>query len=102
MATHGTVDAFDSSKEQWSSYTERLEFYFTANGITDAAKKRAILLCNCGPATFTLLKKLIQPSKPGEKSYDEITDARLTKTLQPYTFGCHAAFLLQHQDQSTS
>ena len=45
-------------KESWSTYTERLGYYFEANGVTDASKQRSILLSVCGPATFKLMKSL--------------------------------------------
>ena len=64
MATplHGSIGSFDSSQEDWLSYTERLQQYFTANDIKNdegsAAKKRAILLSVCGAETFCLIKKV--------------------------------------------
>ena len=74
MALHGTMTAFKpGGKETWSTYTERLTFYFSANKVTDAAQKRAILLSVCGPATFQLAKNLCEdPSKLPTLSYDEI------------------------------
>ena len=57
-AVHGSLAAFDSTTEEWTEYIERLEFYFAANGITDAAKQRAVLLSCCGPLTFRLLRSL--------------------------------------------
>jgi len=51
-AVHGTLATFDSATEEWTEYIKCLEFYFTANGITDAAKQRAVLLSCCGPSTF--------------------------------------------------
>ena len=44
MAVHGALAAFKPQEEDWSEYTERLTFYFAANGITTDAKKRAVLL----------------------------------------------------------
>ncbi len=43
-ALHGTVGEYDSKLEQWTSYTERLEFYFAANDVSSPEKQRAILL----------------------------------------------------------
>ena len=34
MATHGSVSAFDRSEEDWTSYIERLNFYFAANDVS--------------------------------------------------------------------
>ncbi len=72
MATHGRVSAFDPKLEDWSSYTERLQYYFAANEITNATKKRAILITACSPYTFQLLRSLVQPQTPSELSYDEL------------------------------
>ena len=32
MAMHGSVGEFDPAKEDWSTYSARLGFYFQANG----------------------------------------------------------------------
>ena len=54
MAMHGSISEYTEpgGKEAWSTYTERLGYYFDANGVKDAGKKRSILLAVCGPATF--------------------------------------------------
>ena len=51
LFVHRTVPVFDTTQEEWIEYTERLENYFLANDITDAAKKKAILLNAVGPST---------------------------------------------------
>ena len=43
-AVFGQIAEFDKSKEEWPLYAERLEQYFTANGVDNADRKRAILL----------------------------------------------------------
>ena len=60
MARHGSIGEFDTDKEDWTSYTERLQQYFTANEVTDAAKQRAVLLSICGPATYQLIRNLVE------------------------------------------
>ena len=72
MATKHGIGEFDSTREDWTSYTERLAQYFVANDITDARKKRAILLSACGPSTYQLIRNLASPTKPAEKSYDDL------------------------------
>ena len=73
MATrHGSIGEFDPSVEEWKSYTERLEQYFVANDVENAEKRRAILLSVCGPSTYQLVRNLVAPSKPTEKSFEEI------------------------------
>ena len=43
MATHGNISEFNAEAEDWKSYTERLQQYFTANDVDSAEKQRAIL-----------------------------------------------------------
>ena len=43
MATHSNMSSLDPEKKQWTSYAERLDFYFEANNVTSAENKRAIL-----------------------------------------------------------
>lgn len=79
MSTVGTVGPFHSQTQSWEEYTEVLEFFFMANDIEDLEKRRAVLLSCCGPATYSLLRSLVSPAKPGEKSY-----AELVKTLRDH------------------
>ena len=37
-ATFGKVEEFDSKKEEWPQYVERLQHFFVANDIVDAEK----------------------------------------------------------------
>ena len=71
MATLGKVDEFDANKEEWSQYEERLSHFFLANGIDDAEKK-AVLLPVISAVTYKVLRNLLAPAKPGEKTYDEL------------------------------
>ena len=73
MATFGKIEEFDSANEDWPQYEERLSHYFVANGIENAEKKRAVLLTVVGATTYKLLRSLVAPSKPGEKSYEQLT-----------------------------
>ena len=75
MATfHGTVGEYDSEREQWPAYDERLEFYFAANDVNSPEKQRAVLLSSCGPSTFQLIRNLVAPDKPSSKSFAELVD----------------------------
>ena len=53
-------------------YAERLGHLFVANGTTGADKKRAILLSEIGDDTYKLLSSLLAPTKPGEKSFNDL------------------------------
>ena len=63
---------FDQSKETWVAYAERMEQYFTANDIADPAKQRAVLLSACGATTYQLIRNLVAPGKPADKSFAEV------------------------------
>ena len=68
----GRIEEFVEGKE-WTQYVESLQYYFAANEIEDATKKRAIFLTVIGPTA--LLHSLVAPEKPGDKSYDELKAA---------------------------
>ena len=72
MASHGTLSDFDSEREDWTSYTERLEQYFEANDVVSAVKQRTILLSICGASTYQLIRDLVAPTKPISKSFAEL------------------------------
>ena len=72
MATHGTIGEYNHSNEDWVSYCERLEHYFAANDVNDADKQRAILLSVCGATTYQLIRNLVAPAKPVDKSFREL------------------------------
>lgn len=73
MTSFGRIDEFLPARGDWSIYAERLVYYFKANSITDANKKKALLLLVCG--TFSLLKELITPDSLQGKTFDELTQA---------------------------
>ena len=72
MTSHGRLPEFSGSATEWDVFAEQLSFYFTANGITDAGKQRAILLSACGTTTYKLLKTLVAPAELTSKSFAEL------------------------------
>ncbi len=70
----GTVGQYEHNIEGWEQYTERIGHFFAANGITDTGRQRSILLSEVGPATYALISSLVSPSKPGEKTFNELVD----------------------------
>ena len=72
MATHGSLSNFDASKEDWTSYTDRMKHYFIANDVVDGDKKRSILLSACGASTLKLIQNLVGKDKLNTTSFDEI------------------------------
>ena len=75
MATHGSIDEFRNAQEDWHSYVERLQQYFVANDVKTTDKQRAVLLSCVGGATYQLIRNLLAPDKPTDKSFAEIVEA---------------------------
>ena len=74
VALYGQVSTFDPETDDWTQYVERLNYYFVANGIDDVTKKRAILLSVVGASTYRLIRNLVAPGKPDEKTYKQLVD----------------------------
>ena len=74
MATgrHGKLGEFNAGVDDVEDYKERLVLYCAANGLEDADKQKAVFLTCVGTATYTLLKNLVRPEKPQDKSLDEL------------------------------
>ena len=73
MAFHGAIGQFDRDVDEWDSYCERFRLYATANDITAAEKLRAVFLSVCGAPTYELIRSLVAPNKPTEKTLEELT-----------------------------
>ncbi|KAK2702837.1 hypothetical protein QYM36_018568 [Artemia franciscana] len=71
-----TVNEFDENSD-FADYVDQLEQYFNANDNTREEKKRAVLLTSYGAQTYALIKNLLGPEKPSEKSFAKI--ARIVK-----------------------
>jgi len=66
------MKAFNAQVDDWSIYVERLQHYFIANDVTDAGKKRSILLTVCGTPTYKLLRSLVKDGNLDTTSYDDL------------------------------
>ena len=73
MALIGKIEEYDE-KDTWVEYMECLEQYFVANEITDNGKKRAVLLSVCGAKMYKLIRNLVNPRKPTDKSFSELVN----------------------------
>ena len=72
----GKLGEFCREVEGWQNYVERLKFLFQANGITDGAKKRVILLSSYNLFwPHSLFWGLCTPDKPADKSFNELVDS---------------------------
>ena len=75
MATISRIEESRDDKEDWNQYAERLEHFFTANGITSDEKKQAVFLTIIGAKAYKQLRSLIAPAKPGEKDFTVLAEA---------------------------
>ena len=72
MATHGNIGEFSADSETWVSHIERLQQYFIANNIKGEEKQRAVVLSICSASTYQLIRSVVSPVKPTEKSFEQI------------------------------
>lgn len=71
MARIGRLDEYEPEHESWSAYVERVELFMIANDVDDT-KQVATLLTAMGASTYRLLRDLVQPLKPKDKTFSEI------------------------------
>ncbi|XP_064465302.1 uncharacterized protein K02A2.6-like [Ornithodoros turicata] len=73
MPTFGRIEPFEGGGDEWPSYVERLQAFFEANDVGND-KKRAIFFSSCGQKTYSLLRDLLKPAAPQDKSLDEVLE----------------------------
>lgn len=71
--------AFNSAKEQWTAYAERLNYYFIANGVKEDVQNRATLLSVCGPDTYKTIRSIIDT-----ETLEKTSCENLIKMLQAH------------------
>ena len=81
MTSCGHIDEFRAEDESIEAYLERIDIYFRANKISDK-KKVSIFLSMLGGKTYSVLRDLLAPAKPREKSFDDLA-RELKKHFQP-------------------
>ena len=77
-AVIGQLPEFDSQKDSITAYVGRVKLFIQANGIEDE-RKVAVLLSVIGGRTYDLLRNLLSPTDPKDKTFDE-----LVKTLSDH------------------
>ena len=73
QANFGRLNEYDASISEWKDYIEQLEQFFLANDVDDGGKKRAILLSS-GSKTYSLIRNLVAPDRPSDKSFDQLVE----------------------------
>ncbi len=81
-ALYGHIGEYVEGQDEWRQYAERIQHYFAANGVTEVEKKQAIFLSVIGARSYKLLSSLVAPTKPGDKTYDQLVSA-LTNHYSP-------------------
>ena len=97
MATLGSVEPFDLSTGEWASYASRMDQYMKANKI-DAALQPATMLTIIGGASFDLLRDLLAPDDPADKSYAQLKTT-LTDHLSPKPLVIGERYRFYQRDQ---
>lgn len=69
----GNVPEFNSGKDDWSVYSERLEQFFEINDIPEE-KRNAFLISSVGADTYKTIRDLCHPQLPKDKTFDELCD----------------------------
>ena len=73
----GSLSTFDPAQESISAYVERVQVFFAANDVKEE-KRVAVFSSVVGAPTFSLLRNLLAPEKPTEKSLKDLTTALIT------------------------
>lgn len=97
-------DKFDESSERWDSFIDRFIAYMDVQNIPNE-KRGKVLILSISPRLFTLLKSLLAPVSPAEKSFDELKEVLCTHlNPKPLIIPSRHAFLnrKQHEGESVS
>lgn len=101
-ATIGHIDAFDENVEQWTTSIKRFGHFVRANDISDE-KQVAVFLSVMGSMTYSLLRSLIAPEKPGNKTFDGIVEVLQTHFSQkPLVIDKRFRFHKRNQEEGES
>ena len=73
-AVIGQVPEFNSEMDSLTAYVEQVKLFIQANGIEDA-RKVPVLLSVIGGKTYDLLRNLLSPTDPKDKTFDELVEA---------------------------
>ena len=82
MTAIGKIEQFKAEEESITAYLERVELYFAANDIDEGEKKVTVFLSVVGAQAYTLLRDLVSPAKPKEKTFAQLMEV-LKKHYEP-------------------
>ena len=67
----GKIEPFNPASESITAYVERVSLYFEVNDIADA-KKVSTFLMLMGAQTYNLVRSLVAPTPPKEKTMEQL------------------------------
>ena len=74
MVTVGKIKEFNPQTESFSTYVDRLQLYFKANGVSED-KEVAMFLTVIGPINYSIINDaVVAPEKPKDKALQELID----------------------------
>ncbi|KAL8185401.1 UNVERIFIED_CONTAM: hypothetical protein K2H54_049386 [Gekko kuhli] len=72
-ATSGHLPQFNPTHpELWETIVEQLKYFILFQGITDADKKKVLLLSACGITTLQLVQGLVTPNTLEASTYEDL------------------------------
>ena len=74
MATIGSIEQYDPNSGDWEAYRERLEMFLEANAVAEG-QQVATLLTVIGGMAYKIVRNLVAPASPKDKTYTELMDA---------------------------
>ena len=74
VATIGSTEPCDPSSRDWEAYQERLEMSLEANAVAEG-QRVATLLTIIGGTAYKIVRNLVAPASPKDKTYTELMDA---------------------------
>ncbi|XP_075526203.1 uncharacterized protein LOC142557875 [Dermacentor variabilis] len=69
---HQQLPEFDDERDNWKAYVIKAEAYFEATGVTESAKKRALLVAALSMRTVHILARQVAPKKPNTLEYQDV------------------------------
>ena len=98
-AIYGKLSEFHPEAESISAYLERVELFFMANSIADD-KKVAVFLSVIEGKTYSLLRDLLAPEKPHDKSLSVFI--KLKEHYEPKPLVITERFYFHRRDQGAN
>ena len=99
--TLGQVELFELEGGDWNVYTKQLDQFLVANGVADGTKKVAVFLTIIGGRAYAMLRNLLAPTKPSDKSYSELVKV-MKDHLKPKPLVIAERFKFYQRDQRDS